>query len=46
MGYDESKSNFLIQIGSNIHYENEKKVLELNTAVLKDYYDVDEIVLR
>lgn len=39
-------SELLIEMSSNIHYENEKRVLELNTVVLKDYFKVDKIVLR
>lgn len=41
-----SKSNFLIQINSNIYYQNNERILELNKEGLKKYFNVTEIIIK
>lgn len=39
-------SELLIEMSSNIHYEEGERVLELNEYALKEMFDVKHIVLR
>jgi hypothetical protein len=41
-----TKSIFLIQTNSNIHYQNNERILELNKDELKKYFNVNEIIIK
>lgn len=41
-----TRTDFLIQTQSNISYQDGKRVLELNKQALKDYFFVNEIIIK
>lgn len=41
-----NKTDFLIQTNSNIHYQNNERILELSKEGLKKYFNVNEIIIK
>lgn len=42
----EDKSRFLIETRSNVHYENNERVLELSMDGLLDLFEVTDVILK
>lgn len=43
---EEIKKEFLLKTYSNIHYEEGKRVLELNKQSLKKFFNANEIIIK